>query len=439
MSLLISILLIVVGGVLEGVRRLSNEWSFLNSLIAKIPYHNAVMITITIICVVLGIAYQLKTEVEKRIYSVIVVPEFTDVSPGYNKKAILKIVNNQDYPIYQIDLQVTVEEGDLSVDNVKLDLKEKSKITSNIGGLAVSHDVIRMGMVTTEGKREDHLIIYDVDAHSTKELNIEVDASKFKTKSRVHFQIVRSDKSPADVVSFDPFIFCKSNEGSFENYHETSKTMLGQKRYKEAIICCEKAIGKDPKSGKVHSNMGVAYLFLSEIDKAIREFETAISLDPMLSKAYLNLSGLLMNQGKYQDAIERLKTAFELNGSDQAEILVLWGRCLGLIGDKDAATEKFIKSLELTENAGEAYFYWGMLLKNHNECAEAMSKFQKSVEYEHPLKLDAFGMWGGCLENMENYKEAGQKYQKIIELAPNSEQAQRSKRSLEVLKQKTPA
>ena len=94
------------------------------------------------------------------------------------------------------------------------------------------------------------------------------------------------------------------------------------------------------------------------------------------------------------------------------------------------------KATELKPEFGPAYYQWGILLMNSNNCKKAIVKFQKATEYEHAFKLDSYGMWGACLENMGKYQEAINEYQTIIRMAPNSIQANRSKNSINRVKGK---
>ena len=427
---------IIVGSLIEAIRRLSNEWEWLGSITSKIPYFNTITIVLSVICVLIGVVHQVKTEIDKKQFSFFVAPESIDVHPGYSKRTLLKIVNNQDFPIYQIDLEISVEEGDLSVDDFKLYPKDMPKMESETGGVVISWDVFAMVGITNEGKRKKHIIIYDIAAHSTKEYFAEINADKMHQKSKIVFQITRTDKAPTDIINFDPFIKCQSNEYDVQGYLATSAIMLDQKRYKEAIVCCQKAIMKDPKAAEAHSNMGTALLFLNETEKAIQKFEEAIKIDPNLTSPYVNLATILIQQGKFKDAIEKLKVVAARKGPDQPEAFAMWGQCLAHQNDIEGAIEKYNRAIELNPQHGSAYYFWGLLLKNNNDCEKALVKFQKAAEYDHIYKLDSYGMWGVCLENMGKYREAINKYQTIIDIAPLSNEAERSKKSIEVVNKK---
>ena len=173
----------------------------------------------------------------------------------------------------------------------------------------------------------------------------------------------------------------------FNIYYETAKTMLGQKGSKEAIICSKKALMKAPKSAKAHNNLGVAFLFLGEKENAIKEFEESIGLDPKEPNAYLNLAGILLTQKKTNDAIERIKIVIALNGTAQPDAYLLWGQCLVMQHDVKGANDKFGKAIELDPTFGPAYFHWGLLLKNSNDCKKAIEMFNNSTKYEHESQV----------------------------------------------------
>ena len=204
---------LIVGAFIQAIRLLSPEWTWLGSMTSKIPHFKVITIVLSILCVLSGAIYQAITEFNKKQYSVFVVPESLDVSPGYNKRFIMKIVNNQDFPIYQIDLRIAVERGDLSVNDIRLnstvESKIKSEMKSETGKVTISHDVIGLGMTTKDGKRENHLILYDIDAHATREFSVDINANNMQQHSKAVFQIARTDRNPTDITKFDPFRSCR--------------------------------------------------------------------------------------------------------------------------------------------------------------------------------------------------------------------------------------
>jgi len=439
-SVPIAVAAIALGGICQVVKMLASEVEWIKNKTSRLPRFNIVCTIITVVCLIIVAGHQALTEFNKKTYSMFITPESIKVSKGYSKKSLLKIVNNNDYPLYQIDLQISVDEGDLSVDDVKLTSKETTKIETKLGSeknnVTVSWDEIGIQTINQGGKKANHRIIYSIDAHTTKEYLVDINANKVSTESKVGFRIVRTDKNPTDIISFDPFILCQDNNRDFSTYHETSKTMLGQKRYKEALVCCARAISKDPNSGKAYSNMGVALLFLGKVSEAIEKWKYSIELDPKLSKTYLNLAGIYIQQGRYADATKYLESTISLGGPDQIDGYVLMGDCLAFQNDSVGATEMYKTAISMNPDFALAYFRWGVLLKNSGDCESAIIKFKKSTEYEHDFKLDSYGMWGACLESIGKYVDAIDKYQMIINIAPSSDQAKLSTKSIEIVNQK---
>ena len=67
--------------------------------------------------------------------------------------------------------------------------------------------------------------------------------------------------------------------------------------YKDAVGYYEKALAGDPKNVGVRTDMGTAYFYLGDADRAIAEFKTALSQDPKHGQTLYNL-GMVQWQGK---------------------------------------------------------------------------------------------------------------------------------------------
>jgi cytochrome c-type biogenesis protein CcmH/NrfG len=67
--------------------------------------------------------------------------------------------------------------------------------------------------------------------------------------------------------------------------------------YKDAIGYYEKSLTGDPKNVGVRTDMGTAYFYLGDPDRAITEFNTALKQDPKHGQTLYNL-GMVQWQGK---------------------------------------------------------------------------------------------------------------------------------------------
>ena len=98
----IFIVCIIIAGIIETIRRLSADWKWFADITSKIPYFKAGCIVLSIIVILYAVINKVNIELDKKMFSLFVVLDHVKVVPGYSKKAILKIVNNHNYPIYQI-------------------------------------------------------------------------------------------------------------------------------------------------------------------------------------------------------------------------------------------------------------------------------------------------------------------------------------------------
>ena len=47
------------------------------------------------------------------------------------------------------------------------------------------------------------MFIYAIDAHSTKDFIVDINANDITKESKIVFQIVRTDRNPADIIRFN--------------------------------------------------------------------------------------------------------------------------------------------------------------------------------------------------------------------------------------------
>jgi tetratricopeptide (TPR) repeat protein len=106
--------------------------------------------------------------------------------------------------------------------------------------------------------------------------------------------------------------------------------------------------------------------------------------------------------------------------------------------DPEKAFDKYRDAIDVDPNFVEAYYQWGLDLLNSGHFDEAITKFtevtKRIKEKDDPLHLDALGMCGFALEKVGRKNDAIEKYNRIIMIAPNSEQAKKSRNSLLILK-----
>lgn len=424
-------LYVVIGSSIQVIRILAKEWGWLGAIYNSYPICKTIVNLASILVIILGAVHVIYVEYIREKHSVFLVPKAIEIRPGSRKKISLKIINNQNFPIYQIIVKVAVEEGDLSLKDLEINPKDGHKEEIKIGNVTLYIDILGMGTST-----EEDFIIREINAHSTKDYIVEINGENIQKKSRIIFKIVRTENNPPGIESRDPFLICKEDKSDFKTYQHVAKIMLNHKRYKESLICCQKALMRDSRSAEVLSDMGIALFSINETDRAIKAFKDAIKIDPKLPDPYLNLAYVFMQQREWQDAIDLLKASIDSNEPKHPAALVLWGQCLEFQNDIKGSIEKYKEAIKLDPEHGPAYYKWGLLLKNNNDCEGAIEKFINSTKSKHEFRLHAYGMWGACLDIIGDTQGALDKYQKIIDKAPNSKEAKLARKSIELIKNK---
>jgi cytochrome c-type biogenesis protein CcmH/NrfG len=68
-------------------------------------------------------------------------------------------------------------------------------------------------------------------------------------------------------------------------------------QYRDAIDYYDRALRVDPKDANVRTDMGTAYFYLGDSDRALQEFQTALKNDPRHGQTMFNM-GMVQWQGK---------------------------------------------------------------------------------------------------------------------------------------------
>ena len=121
--------------------------------------------------------------------------------------------------------------------------------------------------------------------------------------------------------------------------HQTALHLSGliahqRGRYREAVDLIKLALAGGATTAAIHTNCGVSYRALGELDHAAWHIAFAISLDPEFTDAHLNYGLVLWDQGLVQQAALHFETVLQL-GEDSAKANFYLGR-IRLDEDKPA-------------------------------------------------------------------------------------------------------
>ncbi len=99
--------------------------------------------------------------------------------------------------------------------------------------------------------------------------------------------------------------------------HIDARLMLAEMLWKEgkqdeAIEFLKKSMRRNPRSGKLHSELGLFYYFQEKEEDSLNEFTLATELDPFLPMPYIQKGVILLSRGLADEAIPLLETAVGL-------------------------------------------------------------------------------------------------------------------------------
>ncbi len=133
----------------------------------------------------------------------------------------------------------------------------------------------------------------------------------------------------------------------------------------------EKLSDKEPE---IHNLFGLAYLQLTETEKAKKRFERAIELDPEFSEAHNHLAVILIEQKQYDQAVIHARKAVEnLNYTTPERAYHNMGIAYRRKGDLNAAIKSFNKALLHNSNFVMSRNELGQILMEKEKYRQAAS------------------------------------------------------------------
>ena len=106
---------------------------------------------------------------------------------------------------------------------------------------------------------------------------------------------------------------CKA-EFIFKDYwFMKGHVLLGQKKYKDAILHFNNALSIDPSFQAVLNDLGVCFDNLEMLDEAINVFERLLVIDPSYKLAHYNIGAVNIKLKKYEKTAERINKLLELD------------------------------------------------------------------------------------------------------------------------------
>lgn len=211
------------------------------------------------------------------------------------------------------------------------------------------------------------------------------------------------------------------NEKKAETYYGQGTVDLVNKDYTQALINLSKAKELTPNDSKIRNNLGMAYYFKKQIDKAEDELREAISLDGKNSEARVNLGSIYLEKNKLAEARKQFEKVLEdLTFNNQYRNYYNLALLSLKEGDRAEAFFNLEKSIKEKEDYCTAHFKLGELYSEEYKFQKALQSFKSSgqgtcVNQPAPLYQQAV-----TLMNLNRAEDAAAKFKEVLEKFPGT-------------------
>jgi superkiller protein 3 len=154
-----------------------------------------------------------------------------------------------------------------------------------------------------------------------------------------------------------------------------------------------------------HLERGVQLEAVGRIDDAIAETEKALELDPSIVKAHVNLLVLYGRTGNAKKAEEHYQAALAASPEQFPEAYYNYGVLLRNQGKFDEAEKVFRKAAALVPSNDAAHNNLGYLLEREGKLSDAAAEYSKAID-ANPASRQAHFNLGRILVNRQEFPEA---------------------------------
>jgi peroxin-5 len=195
---------------------------------------------------------------------------------------------------------------------------------------------------------------------------------------------------------------------------------------REAIVCLEQAVDRDPYSPEALLALGVSYVNELNHARAIETLKAWIQNNPKFAGLELNddLYGAAEPkepgiESAFDEVQQLLLRALEFDPTDAADVLEALGVVYNVSRDYDAAVDVFQKAIELRPDDYQLWNKLGATLANGNQSAKALPAYHRALQ----IKPKYARVWLNMAishSNLQDYAEAARCYLQTLTLNPSA-------------------
>ncbi len=192
------------------------------------------------------------------------------------------------------------------------------------------------------------------------------------------------------------------------------------RNYEESITLHRSLIDKKPYNSLAWYNLGHAYNFVGEYDKAIDALEYSFLIDPSFESGYLDCAEMCIQQQQYQRAFEIYRDALERFGPNE-EVLPTMIDALMHLDRKKEALELALQFLEQDQYNDELLFYVAEIYREKGKYRKALRFYDRAIYYNRIMETYHLGI-AKTFEALGAYSNADSSYKEAASIAPEDSQ-----------------
>ncbi len=188
------------------------------------------------------------------------------------------------------------------------------------------------------------------------------------------------------------------------------------KKHFESIEIHTEVIDANPYSYQAWFNLGNAYYFVSEYEKAIDAFEYAFIINQKFEPAYKEFAEVCFHLQLYNKAIDALEEALPFFQSD-SEMLLKIAQAYEYQGDFAKAKIYLYRALNLDSVNDEVFYHLGECYSKEGEFASAIHFYNQAIKIDD-LREDYLVGLAVAYSETGNYQKALPLFQQATEIGP---------------------
>ncbi|HMQ07463.1 MAG TPA: CDC27 family protein [Saprospiraceae bacterium] len=192
-------------------------------------------------------------------------------------------------------------------------------------------------------------------------------------------------------------------------------TGLGRK-YEESIVFFKHIIEIEPYSYLAWYNLGYAYNYIGEYEKAINAMEYSFIINPDFESGYLECAELCLQENQYERAFQIYEESNNIFGPD-SELITNMAHCFIKMGKIDKTKYLLAKAIRLDPYNDEAYFLLGECYSKESNWYSAINAYHKAVNIDERCEDYYFGLAKAYVK-VENYTKAVYNFNKATKNGP---------------------